>query len=318
MQIIVQGLSGNSRILNVGQAEIVGALRQQVAKEEGLPLECLALSCNCRKLSNDYMPVSEVVGMLGVAGVVRANLVGGLKGGIDFQNREGVKFGGGGQMSESQANADRRERLRKLALETIDLAKDPYFMRNHLGTYECKLCLTLHNNEGNYLAHTQGKRHQQNLARRAAMEARDAPAKPQPVRVVPVRRTIKMGRPGYKVTKSRDLTTKQRSLLFEVDYPEAEEGSQPRHRFMSAYEQKVEAPDKAYQYLLFACEPYETIAFKIPNQEIDKGDGRFFTNWARDDKKFTLQLYFKDVKADAAETVRSTEAPPGPPPQIQY
>ena len=28
-------------------------------------------------------------------------------------------------------------------------------MRNHLGQYECRLCLTLHNNEGNYLAHTQ-------------------------------------------------------------------------------------------------------------------------------------------------------------------
>ena len=69
-------------------------------------------------------------------------------------------------MSESQANLDRRGRLRKLALETIDLAKDPYFMKNHLGTYECKLCMTLHNNEGNYLAHTQGKRHQQGLARR--------------------------------------------------------------------------------------------------------------------------------------------------------
>lgn len=40
-------------------------------------------------------------------------------------------------------------------------------MRNHLGTYECKLCLTLHNTEGNYLAHTQGKRHQTNLARRS-------------------------------------------------------------------------------------------------------------------------------------------------------
>ena len=50
---------------------------------------------------------------------------------------------------------DRRERLRRLALETIDLTKDPYFMRNHLGQYECRLCLTLHNNEGNYLAHTQ-------------------------------------------------------------------------------------------------------------------------------------------------------------------
>lgn len=40
-------------------------------------------------------------------------------------------------------------------METIDLSKDPYFMRNHLGQYECRLCLTLHNNEGNYLAHTQ-------------------------------------------------------------------------------------------------------------------------------------------------------------------
>lgn len=38
---------------------------------------------------------------------------------------------------------------------------------------------------------------------------------------------------------------------------------QPRHRFMSAFEQKVEQPDKNYQYLLFACEPYETVAFKV-------------------------------------------------------
>ncbi len=47
---------------------------------------------------------------------------------MDFQNRVGSKFGGGGVMSESSANADRRERLRKLALETVDLNKDPYFM----------------------------------------------------------------------------------------------------------------------------------------------------------------------------------------------
>ena len=47
-------------------------------------------------------------------------------------------------------------------------------------SYECKLCLTLHNNEGNYLAHTQGKRHQTNLAKRAAREAKEAPAQPQP------------------------------------------------------------------------------------------------------------------------------------------
>jgi splicing factor 3A subunit 2 len=31
---------------------------------------------------------------------------------------------------------------------------------------------------------------------------------------------------------------------------------------MSAYEQRMEPPDRQWQYLLFAAEPYETIAFK--------------------------------------------------------
>jgi splicing factor 3A subunit 2 len=96
------------------------------------------------------------------------------------------------------------------------------------------------------------------------------------------------------VTKSRDLHTKQRSLTFEIDYPEAEETTQPRHRFMSSYEQKIEPPDKNYQYLLFACDPYETVAFKIPNQQVDKTEGRFYSNWDTRSKKFVLQLYFND------------------------
>ena len=29
------------------------------------------------------------------------------------------------------------------------------------------------------------------------------------------------------------------------------------------YNQKYESPDRAYQYILFAAEPYETIAFKV-------------------------------------------------------
>jgi len=32
-------------------------------------------------------------------------------------------------------------------LMDVFLLQDPYFMKNHLGSYECKLCLTLHNNE---------------------------------------------------------------------------------------------------------------------------------------------------------------------------
>mmetsp|Transcript_7125 Transcript_7125/g.6395 ORF Transcript_7125/g.6395 Transcript_7125/m.6395 type:complete len:218 (-) Transcript_7125:111-764(-) len=213
---------------------------------------------------------------------------------IDFQHREGSKTGGGGLLSEAQAALDRKERLRKLALETIDISKDPYFMRNHLGTFECKLCLTLHPNEGNYLAHTQGKRHQSNLGRRASLEAKNAPSKPIVSTEPTKRKTMSIGRPGYKVIKSRDLTTNQRCLTFEIDYPEASDGFQPRHRFMSAYEQKVEAADKNYQYLLFACDPYENIAFKIPNSPVDKNEGRFYTNWDVKLKKFTLQLYFVD------------------------
>ena len=58
--------------------------------------------------------------------------------------------------------------------------------------------------------------------------------------------------------------------VFQVDYPEIVDGIEPRHRFMSAYEQHIEPPDRKWQYLLFAAEPYETISFKLPSREIDK------------------------------------------------
>ncbi|XP_066388314.1 uncharacterized protein [Miscanthus floridulus] len=221
----------------------------------------------------------------------------------------GSKPGSGGAASAQNEAIDRRERLRRLALETIDLAKDPYFMRNHLGSYECKLCLTLHNNEGNYLAHTQGKRHQTNLAKRAAREAKDAPAQPQPnKRKLAPRKSVKIGRPGYKVTKQYDPETKQHSFLFEIGYPEIEDNCKPRHRFMSSYEQKVQSWDKRYQYLLFAAEPYEIIAFKIPSTEIDKSASKFFSYWDPDKKEYLLQLYFKPRPPEAH---KPPPAPPG-------
>ena len=63
-----------------------------------------------------------------------------------------------------------------------------------------------------------GKKHQANLARRAAKEAKEqggpsiAPARPN----VPLKKFIKIGRPGYKVTKQRDAGSGQQSLLFQV------------------------------------------------------------------------------------------------------
>ena len=126
--------------------------------------------------------------------------------GIDLQHRPGGKSGSGGIASQADLNRDRRERLRKLALETIDLNKDPYFMKNHLGQYECRLCLTLHTNEGSYLTHTQGKKHQSNLAKRAYEQNKSTLTGPamQAGQITPkiaYKKYVKIGRPGYKVTK---------------------------------------------------------------------------------------------------------------------
>lgn len=78
--------------------------------------------------------------------------------------------------------------------------QDPYILRTHLGTLECRLCLTLHVNEGSYLAHTQGKKHQVNLARRAAKETKEAQLliAPAATGVSAVRKKVfmKIGRPG--------------------------------------------------------------------------------------------------------------------------
>lgn len=228
-------------------------------------------------------------------------LRGRIRGGIDLQNRVGSKFGGGGVSSAQQQERERKERLKRLALESIDLAKDPYLVRNHLGSYECKLCLTLHRDEANYLAHTQGKKHQQGLAYRAHLEKLkqekegSTAVHEDSLKPAAVRAKVKIGRPAYQVYKSRDPETNQRCLSFEVQYPEIETDLQPRHRFMSAFEQKVESPpDRRYQYLLVAADPYETVAFKIPNDPIDKGENRFVTHWDSDAKRFTLSLHFLD------------------------
>lgn len=50
---------------------------------------------------------------------------------MDFQNRVGSRTGGGGVAGWSETNRDRRERLRKLALETIDLARVIFYNRAH-------------------------------------------------------------------------------------------------------------------------------------------------------------------------------------------
>lgn len=233
-------------------------------------------------------------------------------------NRDfGSKPGSGGLMSSQQEGLARRERLKQLALETVDLARDPFFMKNHLGSFECKLCLTVHTNEANYLTHTQAKKHQTNLRRRAAREQRMnsfgagggemqsaasmITTRPTQARAMPFH---KIGRPGYRVTKQFDPESQQRGMLFQIHYPDIEKGLQPRHRFLSAYAQKIEAPDPNFQYLLFAARPYETIAFKIPNWPVERDMVRYkdtiYFDWDREKKVFSLQIRFIDPAAAAA------------------
>ena len=54
------------------------------------------------------------------------------------------------------------------------------------------------------------------------------------------------------------------------------------------------------RYLLFAADPYETIAFKIPNREIERDTsettrGHFYTNWDTEQHTFVLELTFKPL-----------------------
>ena len=120
-------------------------------------------------------------------------------------------------------NQQRRERIRKLQAETADMADDPYLMRNHLGSYECRLCLTLHMNEASYLAHTTGRKHQSNLQRRQLREQKEKQRMPAGGKFARAKdqfsgkRQSKIGLPGFRVIMSKEA---KNSLLFEIDYPE--------------------------------------------------------------------------------------------------
>lgn len=226
---------------------------------------------------------------------------------MDFQTRAGNKVGGGGVASFSQANLDRRERLCRLAMQTLDLSKDPYFMKNNIGSYECRLCLTIHTNEGSYLAHTQGKKHQTNLAKRQlkdqSFQTKQGVQNTQNSNnsnnsIFPISTYTKIGRPGYKITKMKDASTLQRSILFEIEYPHIIESIVPRYRVMSSFEQKIELPDDKYQYVVFAAEPYENIAFKVPNLEIDNTPDKYYCNWDEETKIYSVQIYFRNKKKE--------------------
>ncbi|ELP87510.1 splicing factor 3A subunit, putative [Entamoeba invadens IP1] len=214
-----------------------------------------------------------------------------------FGREHGSRPGAGGLASAAETAVARKERLKQLALEKIDLSKDPYFHKTHTGSYECRLCLTIHVSEANYLAHTQGKRHQQNLKARELKDAKDrgVPLK-STTKVVPkIKYFEKIGTPGYSLTKQIDSTTGKKSIYVVVSYPQIANDVVPLFRVMGSFEQHVEPCDNAFQYLVIAAEPYNTIAFKIPNNELqtDQTTGKCGeTTWDNITKTYTVKITY--------------------------
>ncbi|CAE6427748.1 unnamed protein product [Rhizoctonia solani] len=176
------------------------------------------------------------------------------------------------------------------------VSQDPYILRNHLGSLECRLCLTLHTNEGSYLAHTVPffVVWLNRAARRALRFHTQLITAPAPAASVPRKMFIKIGRPGYRVTKVRDPLMAaaaggggaKEGMMVQIHLPQIKEGVIPRRRFMSAWEQKN----------LVAAEPYESIAFRIPAREIEDLEENPDWNWSHwdaDTKQYSFQFMFK-------------------------
>ena len=191
--------------------------------------------------------------------------------------------------SESDLSMIRRERLKKLAMETIDLRKDPYLARTQMGTLECRLCGTTHSTEGSYLAHSQGRRHQVGLAKRLEQLKPSIVSHTQAPHSPVNRSFVKIGVP---VSRLVGISRDERNLggfAISVQVPEIAANVEPQLRIMSAYEQRVEPLQPQWQYVLVAAEPYETVAFRVPNRPLAL-DWQHFDPHIR---TFTAQFFFK-------------------------
>ncbi|KAH3683456.1 hypothetical protein WICPIJ_005575 [Wickerhamomyces pijperi] len=190
---------------------------------------------------------------------------------MDYQNRIGSKKGGGGVASSQELNVAQRQRVSEL----FDIKSNPYIHKNHLGQFECKLCLTLHNTKESFLNHSQ-----------AAAEG---------VNQNLIESYTKIGLPSYKIQKLRNEDG-DLGLFITVNYPKSTTSASPFFRFMSSFEVNSMKPQAQStddcQYLILHCKPYDNISIKLPNQEILK-DSNFWDHWDNDIKEFYIQFFFK-------------------------
>lgn len=79
--------------------------------------------------------------------------------------------------------------------------------------------------------------------------------------------SARFGTPLYSFRTEHDAVAFRTKVWIDVMFTQAEEGTRPLHRWLSAREQLVEKPaDDYFVFLLFACEGYATISLKFPAQ----------------------------------------------------
>lgn len=182
---------------------------------------------------------------------------------------------------------------------------NPYFKRNHMGQVTCTLCGIYCPEENNFLKHIAGKTHTLQLERRQHKELRElrlqederrnaeaeerarkeeallalsgapssangavsavASSSSTAAAAAAAVANARFGVPLYSFRTEHDEVAFRTKVWVDVMYTQAEEGTRPLHRWLSAREQLVERPaDDYFVYLLFACEGYATMAIKVP------------------------------------------------------
>ncbi|KAK3985756.1 hypothetical protein QBC44DRAFT_362096 [Cladorrhinum sp. PSN332] len=121
--------------------------------------------------------------------------------GSEEYNSQGDVYDRPPEEGVSASSGEEEAHRHELFLEQIDLDKDPYIFKNVLGSL-CRLCLTLHQSESSYLAHTQGKKHQTNLSNREEGQEEEIPTQMG----VRVEQSVEQGgRAGYQEDSFSDL-----------------------------------------------------------------------------------------------------------------
>ncbi|OBA22785.1 hypothetical protein METBIDRAFT_9143 [Metschnikowia bicuspidata var. bicuspidata NRRL YB-4993] len=249
---------------------------------------------------------------------------------MDYSDRVNSKKGAGALADKHESNVHTKRRIKELlTTQVLDLDRDPYVFRNHLGVLECRLCLTTHTNEASYISHLGGKKHGLNLERRRILDEKynKAPGQNTGVSMTNVekRHWKPIGRPSVKVTKIRLPKLLRMGMLVQAQFPQISV-KEPFFRFMSYfemsqknqgaskdflskektdYEEDEDVDPSKWQYLVLSAEPYENVAISFPGaKQVDTPPGdemsqNYWWHWDPDSREFFLQVLFKDEKLDS-------------------